>query len=168
MKLLDTLLTTSARPAEQVSTASQIDRDLGKGGNGHGNGHGRRRHRPQIRDGVREAVLRADTAAQLVLDYRMPIHRAARRCGSNHDYVEAMLTLKAHGDDDLITAVMEGDLPLLPTAKRIKPMVTMKKAFNALSNLDRIEFARSQGAEKLFDEVICPAMEPPLVTLVVE
>ena len=124
---------------------------------GHHNGRGRRRHRPRVRNGLRQAVLQADTALLLVQQHGFSIADAARRAGASRSYVAAVGLLHDYGDTELLVAVLAGELPLLPTAARIKPLIQAAKAFNNLSDLDRIEWARREGAEKLFNEIIIPA-----------
>jgi hypothetical protein len=79
-----------------------------------------------------------------------------------------MKVVRDNGDVELINDVKADVVSLVPTAKRIKPMVAARKAFAALSDGDKIEFARREGAEKLFNEVIVPASVPAVVNLVVE
>jgi hypothetical protein len=71
-----------------------------------------------------------------------------------------MGVLHDYGDPELLVAVLAGEVPLLPTAARLKPIVKAMRAFGALSHSDRIEFARREGPERLFNEVIIPASAP--------
>jgi hypothetical protein len=129
---------------------------------------GRRRHRPQIRNGVRQAALQADTALFLVRRHGFSVAEAAQRTGSNPTAIAAMGVLHDYGDPELLAAVLAGEVPFLPTAERIKPIVKTKRAFNAMSTADQITWARQTpgGPEKLFDNVVVPAMEPSQVNLV--
>jgi hypothetical protein len=93
---------------------------------------------------------------------------AAQYTRSNSTAITSMAVLNDYGDPELLAAVLAGEVPFLPTAERIKPIVKMKRAFNAMSTADQITWARQTpgGPEKLFDNVVVPAMEPPQVNLV--
>jgi hypothetical protein len=93
---------------------------------------------------------------------------AAQYTRSNSTAIASMAVLNDYGDSDLLNAVVTGEVPFLPTAARIKPLVKAMKAFDDLSHVDRIEFARREGPETLFNEVIVPASTPAPVNLVVE
>jgi hypothetical protein len=130
--------------------------------------NGRRRRRPQIRDGVRQAVLQADTALLLVRQLGFSVADAARGTRASHGYVEAMAILHDFGDLELLAAVQAGEVPLLPTAERLKSLVRAMRAFSALSTADQTEFARRENPERLFNDVIVPASVPAPMNLVVE
>jgi hypothetical protein len=169
MPLLPELRSTNnAKIGLLASTAAAPIRETANKVNSNGHHNGRRRRRPQIRYGIRQSVLQADTALVLVRQHGFSIVDAARRTGSNPTAIEAMAILHDNSDPELLAAVRTGEVPFLPTAARIKPLVRAMKAFNALSNLDRIEWARREDPEKLFNEVIVPASAPAPVDLVVE
>jgi hypothetical protein len=138
--------------------------------NGHHNGHhsGRRRRRPQVRDGVRLAAAQANAGLRLVRQLGFTVRAAVQGTGSNARAIAAMGVLHDYGDPELLAAVLFDEVPFLPTAERIKPIVKTKRAFNAMSTADQITWARQTpgGPEKLFDNVVVPAMEPPQVNLV--
>ena len=136
-------------------------------GRGHHNGNGRRR-RPQIRNGVRLAVAQAEAGLLLVRQNGFTVRAAAQGTGSNARAIAAIGVLHDYGDPALLAAVKAGEAPFLPTATRIKPIVKTTRAFNAMSTADQIMWARQLpgGPEKLFNDVVVPATEPPQVNLV--
>jgi hypothetical protein len=87
----------------------------------------RQSSRRHFRCGVRAAGLRAMTAGRMYLSEggNITLEEAAARCGSNVAYVRAAIALIKAGDEDLIDQVMLGNLPIMATAKLVKPLVTM-------------------------------------------
>jgi hypothetical protein len=141
------------------------------GGNdpGHHNGRGNgRRRRPQFHNGVRVALEHAEAALLLVRRLGFTVAAAARGTGSNARAIAAVGVLHDYGDPELLAAVKAGEVPFLPTAERIKLIGKTKRAFNAMSRADQITWARQTdgGPEKLFNDVVVPASEPPQVNLV--
>ena len=133
------------------------------------NGRGHRcRRRPRIRNGVRLAVAQAEAGLLLVRQNGFTVREAAQGTGSNAHAITAIGVLHDYGDPGLLAAVRAGEVPFLPTAARIEPIVKTKRAFNAMSTADQITWARQTpgGPEKLFNDVVVPATEPPQVNLV--
>jgi hypothetical protein len=96
------------------------------------------------------------------------VRAAAQGTGSDPAAIAAMGILHDYGDLELLNAALTGEVPFRQAAARVKPLATADKAFDALSSLDRIEWARRRNPEQLFDEVIGPATEPAPINLVVE
>jgi hypothetical protein len=113
--------------------------------NGHGNRH-QRRHQARIRDGLRRAALRADTAACLVEKEGLSVVAAAMRCGSCPQYVAAMLIIRASGHPTLRDHVLKGLRPVLRAAKAVENVAKAISAYRKFSSLERELFRMATGA----------------------
>jgi hypothetical protein len=123
----------------------------------------RRRHhklsRRFLRDGRRAAAVRAVIAGLLYHDGWAPtLATAVAACGSNISYVRAAIVLLRHNDRLLIDAVLGGTISILEAARKVQPLVKLRDAYRAAHPNDRIDWARSEGAEKIFTDVLVPAI----------
>lgn len=119
----------------------------------------RRWHR-HFRGKNRAAVMRGFTAARLVLDLPVPqkaIAAVAVCCGSNTGYVKAAIDILKTEDVDLFRQVLKGHRGLLATAAKVRNRAALVDAYRAASSEDRIAFAKTVGADTLFDDVVVPA-----------
>jgi hypothetical protein len=119
----------------------------------------RRWHR-HFRGESRAAVARGFTAARLVLGLPVPqktIAAVAVCCGSNTGYVKAAIDILKTEDANLFRQVLEGHRGLLATAAAVRNRGALIDAFRAASSDDRVAFAKTIGAETLFDNVVVPA-----------
>jgi len=115
-----------------------------------------RRH---FRNGQRAAALRAITAGRLYLDKAVPtLAAAASACGSNVNYVQAAVVLLRYGDNVLIEAVLNGAASILEAAHARRPVVELTRAYRTADPVDRILWAEREGVEKIFTDVLEPAI----------
>jgi aminoglycoside phosphotransferase family enzyme len=117
-----------------------------------------RRHR-QVRHGRRLAAVRAFTAATLYLENRRPsLTAAAECCGSNPQYVEALVTLIKSENTSLLKEVLAGRVVVLAAAKQTKRLAKLVAAYRTASVSDRVAFAKAVGPTTLFDNTLAPAL----------
>jgi hypothetical protein len=83
---------------------------------------------------------------------------AAFACGSNAGYVKAAITLIRSENATLLERVLAGDMPLLAAARQAKQIADLVTAYRAASGANRIEAAKTIGADVLFDEAVVPAL----------
>jgi hypothetical protein len=140
--------------------------------NGNGSGHGpkyssqlesrrkkRRPYRKQVQHGIRLAVLRANTAAQLCMRGKYcSLKGAARACGSTVPYVAAALIVIKSEDIVVQQRLLTGQLSLLETARRLRQQAALIGAYRGASATDRIKFAVVIGPTNLFENSVAPAL----------
>ena len=115
----------------------------------------RRSRRRQIRNGQRAAVLRALTAAKLHASGAITsLAKAAESCGSNVNYVRAVIVLLKAENETLLRRVLTGDAPLLGAAQQAQRMADLISAYRSANSADRVAFARTCGAEAIFDVLV--------------
>jgi uncharacterized protein YdbL (DUF1318 family) len=116
--------------------------------------------RRQIRNGQRAAALRAFTAAKFYQRGDFPtIADAAESCGANTTYVQAAMVLIRAGNQKVIGDVLSGYVPLLTAADELRRMVELVEAYRRARPRDLARAARAVGAEKLFTEMVEPAID---------
>jgi hypothetical protein len=130
---------------------------------GRGNRHQRRR-RARIRDGLRHAALRADTAACLVKGEGLSVGDAAMRCGSCPPYVAAMLIIRASGHSMLRERVLRGVVPVLKAAEAVENVAKAIPAYRKFSSLERELFRIATGATADLGEHLRNSTSEQLVT----
>jgi hypothetical protein len=54
--------------------------------------------------------------------------------------------------------VLGGTVSILDAARKVRPLVDLRTAYQAASHIDRVNWARVEGAEKLFADVLEPAI----------
>jgi hypothetical protein len=112
----------------------------------------RQSSRRHFRNGRRAAVLRALTAARLYSSGSIPsLANAAEACGSNHIYVKAATVLLKAENETLLQHVLVGDEGLLAAARQARRTANLISAYRSASHADRVVFARTCGAEAIFD-----------------
>src|SRR5689334_1899119 len=82
-----------------------------------------RQRRAQFKDGERRAVRQALTAAHLYRGDIAPpptIAKAAEMTGACVPYAEAMLTILASEDAELVDRVLSGNVPLVKAAAEVR------------------------------------------------
>jgi hypothetical protein len=115
-----------------------------------------RRH---FRNGQRAAALRAITAGRLYIAGSAPtLATAAACCGSNVVYLRAALVLLKHDDNVLFNAVLGGMVSILDAAREVRPVVELREAYRAAGYTDRVNWARREGVETIFNDAIAPAI----------
>jgi hypothetical protein len=118
-----------------------------------------RRIRRQICNGERLAAVRALSAVRLHSHGEVPtLAYAARACGSNLTYCNAMKTLLAAQDVNLLKQVLRGNMALLTAARQVKPLVNLIKAYDEAANTSRAEAARRIGVARIWDEMLVPVI----------
>src|SRR5262249_17963672 len=85
-----------------------------------------RRH---FQHGLRAAVIRAVTAAQIHLEHNKPLAAAALCCGSNPHYVRAATIVLQSEDKALLHRVLYGDVSLLAAAKQVRQVAELVAAY---------------------------------------
>jgi hypothetical protein len=85
---------------------------------------------------------------------------AADSCGSNHEYVRAMVTLILSEDRQLLHDVLHGSVSLLVAAKQIKPLADLVAAYRTVAAVpkDLATFGTTVGTAEIWDHVISPAL----------
>ena len=125
---------------------------------------GRRRKSPRRRyeDGQRRAAVRAFTAAALRLGIPHQAPIAGRRRGdvaaAIPPYVVAAAAVLQSGDAALIADALYGRVPLLEAAKSVRKKLELVRAFGRASAEDRRALGLAFGPDKVFDEVVIPAL----------
>jgi hypothetical protein len=122
------------------------------------------RHRPRgrhFRNGQCAAALRADTAARILL--RQPVNagslaEAALMTGSCPAYVGAAVVLIEAEDASLERLVRRGQVPLLEAAATVKKRVALIRAYRNATPADLAALARAVGPDRVFDNVVAPAL----------
>ena len=121
--------------------------------------HGRRQRRRCDGHGYRRAVIRALTAAGLIINGTAPtVAAAAERCGSNPAYVRAGVAILRSENKSLLVDVINGRLPLVAAAREVQRLSVLVSAYRKASANDRVSFARTIGPTTLFDNDLCPAL----------
>jgi hypothetical protein len=115
-----------------------------------------RRH---FQGGLRAAVIRAVTAAQIHLEHGKSLADAALRCGSNPHYVHAAVIVLQSEDKALLHRVLSGDVSLLAAAKQVQQVAKLVAAHRKASAADRVAYARTIGPTVLFDDMLVPAID---------
>jgi hypothetical protein len=127
--------------------------------NGHNGKKKRRAYRPHMHGGVRSAVLRALTAAELYREERFPtVAAAAQGCGSNSEYVVAALTILDAGDREVHDEIVSGRASLLTAARKLRALALLLRAYRATDAADLPAFGKTVGVANLFDHAIAPAL----------
>jgi hypothetical protein len=103
--------------------------------------------------------MRAFAGARFVLDYHVTIVDASRWTGSNPVYVAALLEVIATDDAALLRAVLRGHVPVPLAAERAKKLNRLVEAYREATPATKVAFCKFFGQEKLFDELIAPAIE---------
>jgi hypothetical protein len=119
-----------------------------------------------FRNNQRAAAVRACTGACLHLGIpTVPssVSEAAIMTGSSQVYVAALVVLIRSEDGPLLRKVMRGDIPILRAAATVRARSELVDAFRKASLADRVALVKTVGAEKVFDEMIGPALDasPP-------
>jgi hypothetical protein len=83
---------------------------------------------------------------------------AAEMTGANTRYVAAALILVKAEASELLEEVKRGRLPLLQAARRVAKVAALVDAFRHADADEKVEFARTVGAEILFDDLVSPAL----------
>src|SRR5262249_52138857 len=97
----------------------------------------RARGRRYLDNGESAAVRRALTGANLVLEKRVSSSAvAAKWCGSNSQYIAAMIILIRSENQQLLHHALRGNVPLLTAAKRAKLIADLVAAFRAAGPTD--------------------------------
>jgi hypothetical protein len=118
-----------------------------------------RRH---FRHGRRAAVVRATSGARLYLDGRVSsLAAAAEACGSNVQYVRAVIAVLEAGSLQEQALVLAGHLPLLEAANQARlrrkiPVDDAVLAWRSWSPEQRIQFGRGAGISEIWDCAISP------------
>lgn len=115
----------------------------------------RRSTRRYFRHGQCAAALRAVTAAKLYAGGAIPnLAFAAASCGSNVAYVRAAVILLKSENMSLLGKVLAGHVPLLTAAAQAKRVADLISAYRSANDQDRVAFARTCDAEKIFDVLV--------------
>jgi hypothetical protein len=101
------------------------------------------------------AALRAVTAAKLYATGAISsLDNAAQACGSNRIYVKAATILLKAENEALLQRVLAGHERLLSAAKQAKRAADLIFAYRCADAADRVVFARTCGAEAIFDVLV--------------
>ena len=121
-----------------------------------------RKARRRFRHGCLAAARRAICGAELYLGHPpLPpgsLVEAAEMTGANTRYVAAALILVKAEASELLEEVKRGRLPLLQAARRVAKVAALVDAFRHADADEKVEFARTVGAEILFDDLVSPAL----------
>jgi hypothetical protein len=124
--------------------------------------HRQRRHyrssRRHFKDGKRAAALRAITAARLYASGAITLEAAATSCGSNVAYVKAAATLLKAENRALLDNVLIGSVGLLRAAAQVRRLVDFLEAYRKASPEDLVKGARAIGVNKVWADLIEPAI----------
>jgi hypothetical protein len=115
----------------------------------------------QFKGGQRAALLRAWTAARIRKGEWIPkptLVEAAILCGSSVPYIAAVELVMQHDDPRLVDQILRGKIPLLMAADLLRKRTNIVKSFRRGSVEDRIDAARVIGPERIFDEMLVPAL----------
>jgi hypothetical protein len=99
------------------------------------------------------AALRAFSGAMKVLKEGMSPVMAADWVGSNANYIAAMITIIASGDDVLLDAVLTGKVLVPAAAAKVAGQVKLMKAFKVATTENKVAFRKTIGDDTLFDEL---------------
>jgi hypothetical protein len=128
-------------------------------------GNGRNQHRPygkrgrHVRRGRRAAVLRAFTAAKLVLSGTVSsVIEAAVCCGSNCAYTKAALILLKAEATTLIAEVLAGQKALLAAAEEMRAVAALVDAHRQATPTDLATYGVTISPAAIWDSVIVPAL----------
>ena len=116
--------------------------------------------RRQFRGGQRAALLRAWTAVRLRNGKPIPrptLTEAAILCGSV-PYIAALELVVQYDDPRLIDQILRGKIPLMVAANLLRKRGKLVKAFRKASPKDRVAAARVIGPDRIFDEMLAPAL----------
>jgi hypothetical protein len=120
---------------------------------------GRRRPRRNRNLQYENATWRAFIGALLRLGVPVKArsgHDAARKVGSTPAYVNAMITLMEADEDDLVFAVLVGQVPLLEAAAHVRKRTKLVKTYRASDADARKALGQSVGVDNVWDEVLAP------------
>ena len=140
------LLKTSTTEFKKVSFSTNGNSDSG-------NGQRSYHYHPRFRGGARLAALRAFSGAMKVLKEGMSPVMAADWVGSNANYIAAMITIIASGDDVLLDAVLTGKVLVPAAAAKVAGQVKLMKAFKVATTENKVAFRKTIGDDTLFDEL---------------
>jgi hypothetical protein len=126
--------------------------------NGGDNGKPHRRRHARFRNGCRLAALRGYAGAKLVLDKGVDPVEAAVMTGSCPGYVCALAAVLKNGDATLLNAVLEGRVPVMAAAAQVRALAKLLTAYMTASATTKVAFGSIVGTDRLFDEVVAPAM----------
>src|SRR5262249_23197438 len=119
----------------------------------------RPRRRRRIKNGRRQAAVRAHFAATAYLEGRVSsLAAAAEVTGSNVPYVQALVALLKSEDTSLLKSVLAGEMPVLVAARLVKRRATLIAAYRSATPTDHVEFAKAVGPSELFDTLVIPAL----------
>lgn len=117
----------------------------------------------QHRGGQRAAIVRAWTAARLRSGEPIPrptLTEAAILCGSSVKYIRAIEAVIQHDDPRLIDQILLGKISLMMAANLLRKRTRLVNAYHKASPNDRVDAARAIGPDRVFDEMLVPALYP--------
>jgi hypothetical protein len=118
-----------------------------------------KKRRSSIQGGYCLPALKAVAAARGYLAGQFPtLTIAALSCGSHKDSVGAAVVILRTEDSVLLADVLSGYMPLLSTARSMKYAVELIDAFQRSSTFELQIFGRVITPEKIFGEVVIPAL----------
>jgi hypothetical protein len=112
--------------------------------------------KPRVRHGRNQAACHA-YGAVLLVRCGLTIEEAIACTTSSTNYVTAMKSILASGDQHLLDRVLNDQVGIFAAAAQVRPLVEMKTAFAKLSEEQRINWATEEDPNRLFEQVIVPA-----------
>jgi hypothetical protein len=108
--------------------------------------------KPRMKHGLNRANCAALGAVLLMRTYGVTIEQAIGLTGANARYIGAMKWIVAHGDNDLLGRVLHNQLDLVCTARRVRPLVTMKSALARANPADAKDFFKTAEVKDFVTE----------------